>query len=267
MRGMSAVLQRDLRDLLRTNAFRLIAIVFAVVTIGAAVGACIGLNSWELLEQELPWDEVNKPMLEIITRIITRLIAYFIITRLIAYFISFFALVSFIWAFTSEPITKEKADGNIESLLATPLSPRALWIGKSRAVFLPGFITAVVSTLIVLLAVNFAVVCPTTGNMVWSTPVLLMGFLINPLLFLSLALLIVLVSLAYSPAIGLMLSMFLGWGLMFGMGIASGVGAINLASWSFTLGYLAGAIVIGAVAFYLSRSISREKIILSSKGE
>jgi hypothetical protein len=63
-----------------------------------------------------------------------------------------------------------------------------------------------------------------------------------------------------------MLSMFLGWGVIFGIGVALGVGAINLASWSFTLYYLAGAIVIGAIAFYRSRFFSKEKVILSSKG-
>ena len=48
--------------------------------------------------------------------------------------------------------------------------------------------------------------------------------------------------------------------------VGAAVGAIDMASWSFTLYYLAGAIVLGAVVFYLSRLLTKEKIILSSKG-
>jgi len=246
------VLQRDLKDLRRTNAFRIVAIVFAVITIGAAVGASIGLNRWEWLGQAPP--EITKPALEFIM-------------GLTVYFLTFFALISFIWAFTSDPIIKEKANGNIESLLATPLSPKAIWMGKSLAIFLPGFAIGVVSSLIVLLAVNFAAIHPATGSFVLPAPVLFTGFVANPLLFLGLTLIIILLALAYNPDIGITLSMLLGWGLLIGMGAVILLGKINLASWwPFTLCYLAGAIVLGAVVFYLSRLLTKEKIVLSSKG-
>ena len=252
MTGMGAVLQRDLKDLRRTNAFRIVAIVFAVITIGAAVGASIGLNRWEWLGQAPP--EITKPALEFIM-------------GLTVYFLTFFALISFIWAFTSDPITKEKTNGNVESLLATPLSPKAIWMGKSLAIFLPGFVIAVVSSLIAVLAANFAAIHPATGNFVLPAPVLFTGFVANPLLFLGLTLLIVLLALAYNPDIGVTLSMLLGWGLLIGMGAVILLGKINLASWwPFTLSYLATAIVLGAVVLYLSHLLSKEKIVLSSKG-
>jgi ABC-2 type transport system permease protein len=140
-------------------------------------------------------------------------------------------------------------------------------MGKSLAVFLPAFIIAVVSTLIVILAVNFGVIHPTTGNFVWPAPVLLTGFLINPLLFLGLTALIVLISLAYNPDIGVMLSWPVGFGLMMGIPMGAGMGGIDLASWwPFTLAYLAGTIIFGAVVFYLSRLLTKEKVVLSSKG-
>ena len=186
---------------------------------------------------------------------------------LTVYFLTFFALISFIWAFTSDPITKEKTNGNVESLLATPLSPKAIWMGKSLAIFLPGFVIAVVSSLIAVLAANFAAIHPATGNFVLPAPVLFTGFVANPLLFLGLTLLIVLLALAYNPDIGVTLSMLLGWGLLIGMGAVILLGKINLASWwPFTLSYLATAIVLGAVVLYLSHLLSKEKIVLSSKG-
>jgi ABC-type transport system involved in multi-copper enzyme maturation permease subunit len=247
---MGAVLRRDLKEMRRSKAFLLLVIIFAVITIGAAVGASIGLNRW--LEPGIEW-EVPKPALELII-------------GLIVYLVTLFALMMFIWMFTSEPITKEKANGNIESLLATPLTPKAIWMGKSLAVFLPAFVIAVVSTLIILLAVNFAAIYPATGNFVWSAPVLVTGFVINPLLFFGLTLLMVLIALAYNPDIGVMLSWPIGMGLMMGIPIAAGMGGIDLASWPFALYYLAGAIVLWIITFYLSRFLTKEKIVLSSKG-
>jgi ABC-2 type transport system permease protein len=253
MRGMSVVLRRDLKDLRQANAFLIIVIILGVVTIGAAIGASIALERWEWLGQEEAWEETTKPVLELTV-------------GFIVYFLTLFALMCFIWGFTGDPITKEKANGNIESLLATPLSSRAIWMGKSLAIFLPGFVIAIVSTLIVVLAVNLAVIHPNTGNFVLPAPVLVTGFLGNSLLFLGLTLLIVLLSLLHSPDIGVMISWPVAMGLMMGIPIGAGIGAIDMASWSFALCYLAGAIVLGVVVFYLSRLLSKEKVILSSKG-
>lgn len=108
-----------------------------------------------------------------------------LIVGLIIYLLTLFALIFFIWLFTGVRITKEKVNGNIESLLATPPSPKAIWIGKSLAIFLPGFVIAVVSSLIMVLTVNSAVIHPATGNFVLPAPMLLTGFLVDPLLFLE----------------------------------------------------------------------------------
>jgi len=40
-----------------------------------------------------------------------------------------------------------------------------------------------------------------------------------------------------------------------------------LASWGYALHNLAGAALLGIIAFYLSRSFTKERIILSSKGK
>ena len=224
-------------------------IISAVITIGGAVGASIALSRQEWLRAE-----AAKPLLGLIM-------------GLIVYFIPLFVLISFIWAFASLPITKEKVNGNIESLLVTPLSPKAIWMGKGLAIFLPGFIIAVVSTLVVVLAVNFAAIIPATGNFFLPAPVLLTGFLFNPLLFFGLLSFIVLFSLVSNPETAIAPSFLLGFGLMIGVPLGGATGAINLASWSFSLWYLAGAIVTWAVVCYLSRLLTKENIVLSSKGD
>lgn len=239
---------RDLRDLQRTNAFRIVVIVFAVITIGVAGGISIALSKAEWLGEE-----AARPILGSIIGIIV-------------YFLTLFPLIFFLWIFASEPITREKVNGNIESLLVTPLSPKAIWMGKCLAAFLPGFIIAVVSMLVVVLVVNFLTVIPRTGIFVLPAPVQLTGFLINPILFFGLASLTVLLCLAYDPDIAIMPSFLLGFGLMIGIPVGLVVGAINLASWSFAITYLAGAIIVWIVVCCLISLLTKERIVLSSKG-
>lgn len=248
MRRMSIVLQRDSRELRQTKAFRIMVIVFAVVTTGTAVVASIALSRAEWLGVE-----AARPVL-------------LLIMGLIVYFLTLSVLMTFIWVFAHLLVTKEKVNGNIESLLATPLSPRAIWMGKSLAIFLPGFAISTVSTLVVVLAVNLVTIAPATGDFVLPAPVLLTGFLTNPLLFFGLLSLIILLSLANNPDIAIMPSFLAGFGLTIGIPLGVATGAIDLVSWSFALWYLAGAIVIWAAVSYLSRLLTRQNIVLSSKG-
>ncbi len=247
---MSVVFKRDFRELRQTSAFLIIIIVFTVLTIITAVVVNIALSRQEWLQMEA----VAKPILELII-------------GLIAYFLPLFILMTFIWAFANLPIVKEKVNGNIASLLATPLSPKEIWISKSLAIFLPGFAISAVSTLIVLLAINFITIRPVTGNFVLPVPLLITCFLINPLVFFGLLLFIVLFSLANNPDIAIAPSFIVGFGLMIGIPLGVATGAINLASWSFSLWYLVGTMVIWTVVCFLSRLLTKENIVLSSKGD
>ena len=248
MRRISIVFHRDYRELRQSSAFLIISIIFAVITVAASVIIVILLRKQELLG-ETP----AKPMLELII-------------GLIAYFLPLSVLMTFIWSFTFLTIIKEKVSGNIESLLATPLSPKEIWIGKSIAIFLPGYTISIISTLIILLTVNFFVIVPATGNFILPAPLLLISFLINPLLFLALLLFIVLFSLSNNPDIAIAPSFLVGFGLMIGIPLGVATGVINLASWSFTLWCLGGAIIFWAADCGLYRLLTKENIVLSSKG-
>jgi ABC-type transport system involved in multi-copper enzyme maturation permease subunit len=249
LRRISIVFQRDFRELRQTNAFLIINTLFAVITIAASVIIVIALR-----RQELPGKEITRPMLEMII-------------GLISYFLPLFVLITFIWAFANLTIIQEKVKGNIESLLATPLSPKEIWIGKSIAIFLPGYIISIISTLVILLAVNFIVILPATGNFILPSPLLLISFLINPLLFLALLLFIVLFSLANNPNIAIAPSFLVGFGLMIGIPLGVATGTINLASWPFVLWCLGGAIIFWAANFGFYHLLTKENIVLSSKGD
>ena len=245
---MSIIISRDFRELRQTNAFRIMIIVAAAITVAAAVG--IG---YALSRQAWLGDEAARPLLELII-------------SLIAYFLPFLILMAFIWAFATLPIVKEKINGNIECLLATPLNPGALWMGKCLAIFLPGFVISVISTLLVLLVVNLITIYPATGDFVLPVPAMLTSFITNPLLLFGLLAFIVLFSLASNPDIAIAPSFIVGFGLMMGLPIGIATGAINLVSWTFAIWYFVSMAIVWAVVGYLSRLLSKENIVLSSKG-
>ncbi|MFW6125683.1 MAG: ABC transporter permease [Chloroflexota bacterium] len=246
---MSIVLRRDCRELRQTNAFRIMVISAGAATVAAAAGISIVLG-----RQAWLGEEAARPLLELIM-------------GLVAYFLPLFVLLAFIWVSASLPIVREKVNGTIECLLATPLRPGALWMGKCLAVFLPGFGVSVIATLLVVLAINLVTIYPATGYFVLPAPALLTGLVVNPLLFFGLLAFMVLVALASNPDIAIAPSFILGFGLMMGVPLGVALGAIDLASWAFALWYLAGTAVGWAVVGYLSRLLTTENIVLSGKGD
>jgi len=242
------IFKRDFRELSQTNTFLIISIVFSVVTIAIAASVSIVLSKKEWIGQK-----AAEPMLELII-------------GLIAYFLPLAILMTFIWAFSSLPVVKEKVNGSIASLIATTLTPKEIWLGKSLAIFIPGYSISVILTMIVLIVVNLFVIVPATGNFLLPLPLFLVSLIWNPLLLLGLLLFIILFSLANNPDIAITPSFLLGFGLMMGIPLGMASGVINLASWSFSLWYLAGVIIVWIIVFILTRLLTKENIILSSKG-
>jgi len=249
LEGTGIVLQRDFRELRQTTAFRVLMTVSAIAAIGGSIGISIALS-----QQAWLGEHAARPILEMIT-------------SLVVYFLPFSILIAFIWASASLPLTKEKVNGIIESLLATPLTPQSIWAGKSLAVFLPGYALSVVATFIILLAANLGVIVPATGNFVFPVPAIITGLIINPLLFFGLLSFIILFSLANNPDVAIAPSFLVGFGLIIGIPLGIATGFINLASWSFALWYLAATLIAGAIVAFLSRLLTKENIVLSSKGE
>ncbi len=250
MRRINIVFNRDFREYRRTSSFLIIVIIFTLITITAAVLTNILLGRQE-------WLQIRTAALPILELII----------GLMVYYLPLFILMTFIWAFSSLPMIKEKVNGNIDSLCATTLTPKEIWIGKSMAIFLPGFVISVVSTLIVLLSINFTTIKPATGDIIMPAPLMITSLLVNPLLFLGLLMFIVLYSLARNPDIAIAPSFIVGFGLMMGIPLGMVTGNINLTSWSFCLWNMLGTAIIWAVVLFSSRLLTKENIVLSSKGD
>jgi ABC-type transport system involved in multi-copper enzyme maturation permease subunit len=240
------VFQRDFRELRRTNTFLIIVAAFSVITIAIAATASIVLNRQEWISQR-----AAEPMLGLII-------------GLIIYFLPFTILISFIWAFASLPVAKEKVNGSITALLATTLSPKEIWWGKSLAIFMPGYILSVISTLIVLFVVNLSVIVPNTGNYYMPIPLFLVSLILNPFLLLGLLLFTILFSLINNPDIAIGPSFLIGFGLMMGIPLGLALGSINLTSWSFSLWYLIGVVIVWIIILFFTRFLTKENIVLSS---
>ncbi len=127
---------------------------------------------------------------------------------------------------------------------------------KGLAVFLPAYILSLIASCVVVLAVNYAVALPGWGMPVLPGPALVNGLIVNPLLFFGLLAFIILFSLANNPDIAIAPSFILGFGLMIGMPVGLLTGAIDVASWSFTLWYAVGTIVVLLIVLYLTRLLS-----------
>jgi ABC-type Na+ efflux pump permease subunit len=241
-------MKRDYREMRQSTAFRIILIVAAFITLAAAIGISIGLSrqSW-LGEPEA------RPLLDLFI-------------GLVMYFLPFAILLSFIWSFANLPLTREKVNGNIESLMATPLSPRTLWFGKSMAIFLPAYIISLGVSIIVVLVVNLSTIMPSTGEFVLPVPALILGFVIDPLMFLGLLLFMIMFAMANNPDVALAPSFLIGFGLMMGIPMGLAIGIFDLSSWSFTLWYLLGTAVLIIIVLSLTGLLTRQNIVLSSKG-
>jgi ABC-type Na+ efflux pump permease subunit len=248
VRRILLVSSRDYHEMRSTSAFRIMVAVAAVITVGASVGISVALRlqSWY-------GEPEARPVLDLIV-------------GLIVYFLPLFVLIAFIWAFANFPIIKEKVNGNIECLLATPLDTKTLWMGKALAVFVPGYVISLFASCVVLIVVNLAAILPGWDTFVLPGPSLVSGLVINPLLFFGILLFIVLFSLVNNPDIAIAPSLLIGFGLMIGMPVGIMTGTVDISSWSFVIWYLGGTVVAWTVVLYLMRFLTRQTIILSSKG-
>ena len=163
--------------------------------------------------------------------------------------------------FTS--MLKEKSRGNIQSLLATPLRLRDIWMGKSLAIFIPGLILGELLTLITLIVVNYIYFVPKVG-FVFSLWIAATGFFAIPLIYFCLGLLVYLVGLTGKPVnANIIAQAFLPIYLNIIIQILIRTTIFDVSSWTFTLTNIGFALVIAIIVIILQFRISKEKVVLS----
>ena len=163
--------------------------------------------------------------------------------------------------FTS--MIKEKSRGNIQSLLATPVRLKSIWIGKSLAIFIPGLILGELITLVSLVVVIYIVFFPEVGFL-FSPWVAVTGFLAIPFIYFCMGLLVYLVGLTGKPVnANIIAQAFLPIYLNIIIQILIRTTIFNAASWIFVLENIGLALMIAIIVIILQFRLTKEKVALS----
>jgi len=245
MRDIILVTVSSIKNNLKSKALN---VVFVCITLMIAVGLAL------IFCLLLIAPEINKPSPDR-----TKLEIYLC---LIMYSTCIICLGINMNVFAFQSITKEKSHGNIESLLATPLSAKKIWIAKSLAVFIPGMILGEILTLASLLAVNYIYFVPKVG-FIYTNWIGISSLLAVPLVYLCLSLLAHLIGLTGKPATGNVIAQIflpVALTLMINLVVRN---ILDTTSWPFTLVNLGLAAIIAIIVIFLQPRITRERIVLS----
>ncbi len=177
------------------------------------------------------------------------------------YTLPLFSLMLFSSFLSTYAVITEKAKRTLESLLATPVSVREVWLGKSLAVALPSAIVTILLLVVAVVAVNMAFVVPEVGNWVMPNAIALVtGIVIIPLMsFFVIAIVTLLQLIITNPRlanlafIAIFLGVYIGGATQFG-------GRIDL-HWV----YIGLAVVLALATVIVSRLLTKERVVLSSK--
>ena len=249
MKGMNVVLKWGLRENLKSKMFLIFLGVMLIATIPAVLGmssafeGIIAKGSWEEMQIKLSW-----------------------IMSMTCYMCAFLAMGVGVIVLASDPITKEKARGTIESLMATPLKTKDVWLGKSLAAFFPSLILGMAVTGIVVVVLNYLYIVPVIHHFVLPAPVAISSFLLVPLIILGVNLLVIYVAMTGNPRYAQAIAVIAFVAVVNVVAQLGAHGMLDLASWNFTLLNLGVVAILGGAAIFLSRLLTKEKVVLSSKG-
>ncbi len=165
--------------------------------------------------------------------------------------------------FAAYAVIVEKSKRNIESLMVTPITLKQLWIGKTLAVTVPSVLVALGVSVISYVAMNFILVIPRTGSFIFPDALsVVTAVIIVPLLTFAIVSLVIYLQLVMTnPRIANLAFTAIFLVLLFGANFMTSVGI----SLDYSIIYIALAAVIGGVAYLLARTMTKEKVILSSK--
>ncbi|MBM4432900.1 MAG: hypothetical protein FJ025_02760 [Chloroflexi bacterium] len=164
--------------------------------------------------------------------------------------------------FSAYSIIMDKSKRTLESLLATPVSLRQIWLGKSLAVTLPSVIIAILVSLLTILAMNLAIVKPLFGSFIVPSPIsFVIGLVIVPVIvFLVVSLVTFLQLIWANPRI----ANFIFTVVFFGVYFTTITGATS--SWNLTLIFIIVVILLAALTVFIARFLTKDRVVLSSKG-
>ena len=167
--------------------------------------------------------------------------------------------------FANYSVIVDKAKRNMESLLATPISVRQLWLGKALAVSLPSIAIGLGVSVIDYLIMNFGFVVPRAGSFIFPGVLsIVSAIIIAPLLVFAVVMVVTCIQLMVAnPRIANLVFTGIFILLVFGINLLGGFGiSVNF----FPLVYLGVILVCALICYIMSGFLTKEKVLLSSKG-
>jgi hypothetical protein len=166
--------------------------------------------------------------------------------------------------FAAYSVIVDKAKHNLDSLMVTPISMKQIWMAKTLGVTIPSVGIALGVTIVGYLVMNFILVMPQTHSFVfpgWS--ILLTDLVIVPILIYFIVALVIYFQLViYNPRVANLVFTGLFLLLFFSSNIITQK-AITI---DYNLIYLGLIVLCGGLTYIFSFFLTKEKVILSSKG-
>jgi ABC-2 type transport system permease protein len=166
--------------------------------------------------------------------------------------------------FANYAVIVDKAKRNIESLMATPVSIKQIWMGKSLAVTLPSTGIGIGMAIISYLVLDIGFVMPKTGSFISPGIVpIISALIIIPILLFTIVAIVTYIQLTITnPRIGnfvfsgvFIILLIVGETLL-GMGLSTNFLALI---------YLILILVCTGIVYLLSFSLTKERVLLSGK--
>jgi ABC-type Na+ efflux pump permease subunit len=166
--------------------------------------------------------------------------------------------------FANYAVIVDKAKRNLESLMATPVSITQIWLGKSLAVTLPSIGIGLTVAIMSFLVMDIWFVLPKAGVLVfpgiWA---IVSTFIIVPVLLFSIVSIVTYIQLVISnPRIGNFVFSGIFFLLLFGL---NALGGLGLSTSYLALVYVGVIALCAITSYFLSFSLTKERVLLSSK--
>ena len=245
MNRMPVLLRKDLKDIL-TSRITYTYIIVPLFLSFAYVGTASGLMS-TLIKQGASTAVLTEAAQATVNGIFYSL--PMIVMMLICSVLASYAVVL------------DKTKRIIESLLATPLSLREVWIAKTLAITIPSAVIGVVISIVMVIVIEIIAFVPSVGFIIPSPLSLVTGIIIVPIVtFFVVGIVTCLQLIMTNPRLASLVFSVLFLAVFFSTTISQT--ALKL---DFSLIYLIVILVLLGINVYMSRFLTKERIVLSSK--
>jgi ABC-2 type transport system permease protein len=248
MNKLWIIAKKDIREAFRSRSTYIFLVIMVVLAFSyfSAYGTLINnLNNQGANKQTLI--AASQASLNNITFVLPMMYSIFICT-----------------IFATYSVILDKAKRNIESLMATPISLKQIWLGKCIAVTLPSVIIGIGVSIIAILVMDFGFMAPQIGTLIVPEALAIVtAIILVPLLIFAIVTIVIYFQLIMTnPRIANFVFTIIFLLLFFGINALGGLGiGVN-----FAIIYLGFIALCAIVSLVLSRSLTKEKVLLSSKG-